>query len=136
MTARIALSLALTAAFAAAPVRAADTVGPDAKQLKKLRTDGLNYLRTTSTSTGLRVNAHLVRRKYIKGIKFSDSEMKKLGSRDSSPCPAGDPRAPLKSAERSCRTNGPGPKRRLFALTAGQRRCLKDLPIDPQRPTP
>jgi len=35
----------------------------------------LNYLRTTATSTGLRVKAHLVRKPYIKGIKIADREM-------------------------------------------------------------
>jgi hypothetical protein len=38
----------------------------------------LKHLRTTSTSTGLRVRAHLVRRTYRKGKKVSDAEMNKL----------------------------------------------------------
>jgi len=38
----------------------------------------LNYLRTTTTSTGLRVKAHLVRKSYRKGKKISNAEMKKL----------------------------------------------------------
>ena len=38
----------------------------------------LKYLRTTSTSTGLRVRAHLVRRVYRKGKKVSDVQMKSL----------------------------------------------------------
>lgn len=39
----------------------------------------LNYLRTTRTSTGLRVRAHLDRRRYPKGIKISDQQMHELG---------------------------------------------------------
>ena len=38
----------------------------------------LKYARTTSTSTGLRVRAHLVRRRYEKGIKISDAQMREL----------------------------------------------------------
>jgi len=38
----------------------------------------VNYISTTATSTGLRVNAHLVTDVYEKGIKISDDEMKKL----------------------------------------------------------
>jgi len=38
----------------------------------------LNYLRTTSTATGLRVQAHLVRKTYKKGVKISDEQMDKL----------------------------------------------------------
>ena len=38
----------------------------------------LNYLRTTTTATGLRVRAHLVRRTYRKGKKVSNAQMKKL----------------------------------------------------------
>jgi hypothetical protein len=48
----------------------------------------INYLRTTSTSTGLRISAHLVRRKYVKGTKISDSEMKKLAIEQLQPLPA------------------------------------------------
>mgnify|MGYP002280029997 CR=1 FL=1 len=36
----------------------------------------LNYLRTTTTRTGLRVRAHLVQREYDKGIKISDAQMR------------------------------------------------------------
>ena len=38
----------------------------------------LNYIRTTKTDTGLRVGAHLVRKKYEKGVKISNSEMADL----------------------------------------------------------
>lgn len=38
----------------------------------------LNYIRTTKTSTGLKVKAYLVRKKYTKGIKVSDNEMRQL----------------------------------------------------------
>ena len=38
----------------------------------------LNYLRTTKTTTGLRVRAHLVRRHYKKGVKISDAQMDQL----------------------------------------------------------
>jgi hypothetical protein len=38
----------------------------------------LNYLRTTSTSAGLKVRAHLVRRRYPKGIKITDKQMRTL----------------------------------------------------------
>lgn len=38
----------------------------------------LNYIRTTSTSTGLRVSARLVRKQYQKGIKISDAQMTQL----------------------------------------------------------
>ena len=38
----------------------------------------LNYLRTTKTKTGLRVNATLSTREYAKGIKISKDEMKSL----------------------------------------------------------
>jgi hypothetical protein len=38
----------------------------------------LNYLRTTSTRTGLRVRARLVRKQYKKGIKITDSQMQEL----------------------------------------------------------
>lgn len=36
----------------------------------------LKYMRTTTTSTGLRVRAHLVKRKYKTGIKITDAQMR------------------------------------------------------------
>jgi len=38
----------------------------------------LNYARTTATATGLRVRAHLVRRRYEKGVKITDLQMHQL----------------------------------------------------------
>jgi len=38
----------------------------------------LNYLRSTTTTTGLQVRAHLVQREYEKGVKISDAQMKAL----------------------------------------------------------
>jgi Rhodopirellula transposase DDE domain len=38
----------------------------------------LNYLRTTSTTTGLQVRAHLLRKDYEKGVKISDDQMQQL----------------------------------------------------------
>ena len=38
----------------------------------------LKYLRTTRTSTGLRVRAHLVRKTYETGVKVTDAQMRKL----------------------------------------------------------
>ena len=38
----------------------------------------LKYIRTTSTRTGLRVRAQLVKKQYAKGIKISDPEMRRL----------------------------------------------------------
>ena len=38
----------------------------------------LNYLRTTRTSTGLRVRAHLVRKTYKTGVKVTDAQMREL----------------------------------------------------------
>jgi len=38
----------------------------------------LKYARTTTTSTGLRVRAHLVKKPYKKGIKISDTQMRDL----------------------------------------------------------
>ncbi len=38
----------------------------------------LNYLRTTKTTTGLRVRAHLVKKPYKKGHKISDAQMREL----------------------------------------------------------
>ena len=35
----------------------------------------LNYIRTTKTSTGLRVRSHLVKQQYEKGIKITDEQM-------------------------------------------------------------
>ncbi len=38
----------------------------------------LNYIRTTTTTAGLRVRAHLVRRRYPKGIKINHEQMQAL----------------------------------------------------------
>ena len=38
----------------------------------------LKYLRTTRTTTGLRVRAHLVRRTYKTGVKVTDAQMEQL----------------------------------------------------------
>ena len=38
----------------------------------------LKYLRTTRTTTGLRVRAHIVRRVYETGVKVTDAEMREL----------------------------------------------------------
>jgi len=38
----------------------------------------LNYIRSTTTTTGLRVRAHLVEQQYEKGIKISDAQMEAL----------------------------------------------------------
>jgi len=38
----------------------------------------LNYIRTTTTSTGLKVTAHLVDRNYEKGLKITDGQMRAL----------------------------------------------------------
>ena len=38
----------------------------------------LKYARTTTTSAGLHVRAHLVRRCYEKGIKVTDAQMREL----------------------------------------------------------
>jgi hypothetical protein len=38
----------------------------------------LNYARTTTTTTGFRVKAHLVRRRYKKGVKITDDQMRDL----------------------------------------------------------
>ena len=38
----------------------------------------LNYLRTTTTTTGLRVRAHLVRKAHKKGVKISNAQMDEL----------------------------------------------------------
>jgi hypothetical protein len=38
----------------------------------------LNYARTTTTRSGLRVKAHLVRRRYKKGVKITDAQMRDL----------------------------------------------------------
>ncbi|HVT59133.1 MAG TPA: ISAzo13 family transposase [Thermoanaerobaculia bacterium] len=38
----------------------------------------LNYLRTTTTNTGLRVEAHLVDKPYVKGVKITDDQMDQL----------------------------------------------------------
>ena len=47
----------------------------------------LNYIRATQTSTGLRVRASLVRKRYTKGIKITDSEMMKLSLEKHEPLP-------------------------------------------------
>jgi len=47
----------------------------------------LNCIRTTQTSTGLRVRASLVRKRYAKGITIADSEMKKLSLERHGPVP-------------------------------------------------
>ena len=38
----------------------------------------LNYIRTTRTTTGLRLRAHLVRKRYEKGIRISDTVIRQL----------------------------------------------------------
>ncbi len=38
----------------------------------------LKYARTTATTTGLSVRAHLVRKRYHKGVKISDKQMRQL----------------------------------------------------------
>jgi hypothetical protein len=38
----------------------------------------LNYIRTTKTSTGLRLKAYLVQKQYPKGVKISDDQMQQL----------------------------------------------------------
>ncbi len=38
----------------------------------------LNYITTTTTTTGLRVQARLIRKVYEKGVKIADAEMRKL----------------------------------------------------------
>ena len=38
----------------------------------------LKYVRTTRTSTGLRVRAHLVRKTYETGVKVTDAQMREL----------------------------------------------------------
>jgi hypothetical protein len=38
----------------------------------------MNYISTTKTSTGLKVQASLIKRKYQKGIKISDTEFRKI----------------------------------------------------------
>ena len=38
----------------------------------------LNYIRTTRTTTGLRLRAHLVRKRYKKGIRITDSAIRQL----------------------------------------------------------
>jgi len=41
----------------------------------------VNYISTTRTKTGPRVDAHLVRAEYTTGVKISDEEMKDLSVR-------------------------------------------------------
>ena len=44
----------------------------------------LNYIRTTTTQSGLEVNAHLLRRKYQRGERVADKHFRELPlSRDS-----------------------------------------------------
>jgi hypothetical protein len=38
----------------------------------------LNHIQTTTTSTGLRITAHLIEKTYEKGIKISDAQMREL----------------------------------------------------------
>ena len=38
----------------------------------------LNYASTTRTSTGLKVNSHLVKTDYPKGVKVNDQQMEQL----------------------------------------------------------
>ncbi len=47
----------------------------------------LKYARTTTTSTGLHVRAHLVRRRYEKGIKVTDAQMRELAITKDEPLP-------------------------------------------------
>ena len=49
----------------------------------------LKYLRTTRTSTGLRVRAHLVRRTYKTGVKVTTPECESCASHRTAPCPSG-----------------------------------------------
>ncbi len=37
-----------------------------------------DYARTAATATGLRVRAHLVRRRYHKGVRITDLQMRQL----------------------------------------------------------
>jgi len=48
----------------------------------------LNYIRTTKTTMGLRVKAHLVRRKYATGQTASDEDMQDLALTQHQECPA------------------------------------------------
>ena len=41
----------------------------------------LKYLRTTTTQTGLRVRAWLIRKRYEKGVKVTSAEMEQLSMR-------------------------------------------------------
>ena len=47
----------------------------------------LNYIRTTTTRNGLTVQAFLVRKKYSKGIKVSDNQMRTLNIEKHPQCP-------------------------------------------------
>ena len=42
---------------------------------RQVMTLGQNFIRTTKTKTGLKVNARLVKKQYAKGIKISDPAM-------------------------------------------------------------
>ena len=44
----------------------------------------LKYIRTTTTSSGLRVRAHLIRRRYPKGVKITDERMQALSASNTS----------------------------------------------------
>jgi hypothetical protein len=41
----------------------------------------VNYISTTASKTGLRVDTHLMRAGYSTGVKISDKEMKEVSSR-------------------------------------------------------
>ena len=47
----------------------------------------LKYLRSTATSTGLRVRAHLVRKSYAKGIQIEEAQMNDLSIEHHEPLP-------------------------------------------------
>jgi hypothetical protein len=47
----------------------------------------LKYIRTTATTTGLRVRAQLASRKYLKGVKITDSQMRELSVEKHEPLP-------------------------------------------------
>ncbi len=47
----------------------------------------LNHIRTTRTSTGLSVRAHLVRKQYTKGVTIDDAQMRQLALEKHEPLP-------------------------------------------------
>ena len=47
----------------------------------------LDYIRATTTETGLQVEAHLIERNYEKGIKVSDQDMQQLNIERHTTCP-------------------------------------------------